>query len=73
MATGIPVTFLSVGEQNNDGFNGFLDEINDLLSDSSVPTVLSTSYGFDEDAVSASVAKYVSYRMQLDYASVLNY
>lgn len=56
MATGIPITFVSVGEDNQDGINGFLDIINSLLSESTAPSVLSTSYGFNEDAVSAPIA-----------------
>lgn len=56
MATGIPITFVSVGEDNNDGVNGFLDIINSLLSESPAPAVLSTSYGFNEEDVSPAIA-----------------
>lgn len=55
----IPVTFISVGEDNNDGgLDGFLDIMNSLgAEDNSVlPSVLTTSYGFDEDSVSPDLA-----------------
>ena len=49
MANGIPVTFISVGEDNSDGVDGFLDIIENLLDQDSPPQVLTTSYGFNED------------------------
>ena len=47
----MPVKFISVGENNPDGLGGFLDVVNFLVdeSDSDLPHVLSTSYGFDEE------------------------
>lgn len=50
IATNVPVVFLSVGEENNDGANGFLDLVNALADQP--PNVLSTSYGFDEGDLS---------------------
>ncbi|KAJ7491686.1 peptidase S8/S53 domain-containing protein [Mycena galericulata] len=59
VATGVPITFISVGENNLDGVNGFMDIITALISQSAGnrPNVLTTSYGFDEDAVSQRLAE----------------
>lgn len=43
LATGVPVQFLSVGSQTTDGIDGFIDEINFMLAESTVPNVLTTS------------------------------
>ncbi|KAJ7491667.1 peptidase S8/S53 domain-containing protein [Mycena galericulata] len=58
VATGVPITFLSVGENNPDGVDGFMDIITALISQSAGtrPNVLTTGYFFDEDALSRSVA-----------------
>lgn len=58
VAGGVPVTFISVGPNNNDGIDGFLDIINFLIKEASQPQVLSTSYGFDEPGIPTSIAKY---------------
>ncbi|KAF7309949.1 Tripeptidyl-peptidase sed3 [Mycena indigotica] len=52
VATGVPVTFVSVGNQVQDGaLGGFLDIINFFLGvkDADVPLVMSTSYGLNEE------------------------
>ncbi|KAJ7029718.1 family S53 protease-like protein [Mycena alexandri] len=58
LAGGVPVTFLSVGENNNDDVDGFVDIVNFLLTepDGVRPTVLTTSYGFNEEDLPASLA-----------------
>ncbi|TFK89462.1 family S53 protease-like protein [Polyporus arcularius HHB13444] len=56
VATQVPNVFISVGENNRDGVNGFLDQINFLLGESNPPQVLTTSYGFDEPDLPTSVA-----------------
>ncbi|OSD03903.1 family S53 protease [Trametes coccinea BRFM310] len=56
IASGVPTVFISVGERNRDGVNGFLDIINTLLGESAPPQVLSTSYGFDEPDLPTSIA-----------------
>ncbi|EKM56141.1 uncharacterized protein PHACADRAFT_257222 [Phanerochaete carnosa HHB-10118-sp] len=57
IASGVPVTFISVGLENKDGdLMGFLDIINFLLGESNPPQVLTTSYGFDENTISFSLA-----------------
>ncbi|KAJ7738741.1 family S53 protease-like protein [Mycena metata] len=58
LAAGVPVTFLSVGEDNNDDVDGFVDIVNFLLAepDGVRPTVLTTSYGFNEADLPASLA-----------------
>lgn len=56
IATGVPTVFISVGERNRDGVNGFLDIINTLLGESNPPQVLSTSYGFDEPDLPTNIA-----------------
>ncbi|KAJ7446341.1 family S53 protease-like protein [Mycena latifolia] len=58
VATGVPVTFISVGESNADGIDGFMDIITALIKEATGtrPNVLTTSYGFDESDLSRSVA-----------------
>ncbi|KAJ7048741.1 family S53 protease-like protein [Mycena amicta] len=56
LATGVPVTFISVGENNPDGVDGFIDIINLLIGQSTRPHVLTTSYGFDESDLSRAQA-----------------
>ncbi|TFK88151.1 subtilisin-like protein [Polyporus arcularius HHB13444] len=49
IATNVPTTFVSVGNQNQDGdLGGFLDIINFLLDQDAPPLVLTTSFGFNE-------------------------
>ena len=49
MATNVPTTFISVGQQTNDGaLEGFLDIITTLTKQDNPPLVLTTSFGFDE-------------------------
>lgn len=59
VATGVKTTFISVGEDFQDGnLEGFLDIINFLLGESNPPQVLTTSYGQNENTISRSLAKY---------------
>nr|GAT55465.1 family S53 protease-like protein [Mycena chlorophos] len=51
----VQVEFISVGPLNDDNLSGFLDEINFLINSTSRPTVLTTSYGFDEEDVTFPV------------------
>ena len=60
LATDVPVEFLSVGPET-DIMHGFLDAANYFLDQSTVPTVMTTSYGFDEDTVPKTLAKLVSH------------
>ncbi|EPT01830.1 hypothetical protein FOMPIDRAFT_1119556 [Fomitopsis schrenkii] len=56
LATGIPVDFISVGEDaNNDGVFGYLDTADYVLSDESNAYVMTTSYGGDEYTISSDV------------------
>lgn len=55
VASDVPVTFISVGEDNDDDISGFLDLINFLLDMDTPPTVLTTSYGFDEPDITLSM------------------
>ncbi|KAA1475870.1 family S53 protease [Dentipellis sp. KUC8613] len=55
-APGVPVTFISVGDNTRDGVFGFLDIINFLLGESAPPQVLTTSYGSNENEISSSLA-----------------
>ncbi|EJD45539.1 family S53 protease-like protein [Auricularia subglabra TFB-10046 SS5] len=58
VATGVPVTFISVGPDSSDDLFGFADIINFLASEApSQPKVLTTSYGANEDAVSPLLFK----------------
>ncbi|EPS93872.1 hypothetical protein FOMPIDRAFT_1135359 [Fomitopsis schrenkii] len=57
VATGVPTTFISVGEQNSDGdLGGFLDIINFLLNEDAPPAVLTTSYGNNEEDIPIAMA-----------------
>jgi len=55
LATGVPVYFISVGENANDGVFGFLDTANYVLSNLSDAYVMTTSYGSNENEISADV------------------
>ncbi|KAJ7339848.1 family S53 protease [Mycena albidolilacea] len=58
IATGVPVTFISAGDDNSDdSLGGFLDMIHLLINDTNRPSVLTTSYGFTaETDIPLSVA-----------------
>ncbi|KAH8116692.1 family S53 protease-like protein [Phellopilus nigrolimitatus] len=57
LASGVPTTFISVGEDNQDGaLDGFLDIINFLLGESNPPHTLTTSYGQNENTISRALA-----------------
>ncbi|KAH9948990.1 peptidase S8/S53 domain-containing protein [Amylocystis lapponica] len=56
LATGVPVIFLSVGDDNSDNIDGFLDSMNYFLGESDPPSAITTSYGFWEEDVSDSIA-----------------
>ncbi|KAJ6535510.1 family S53 protease [Mycena capillaripes] len=56
VATGVPITFISVGENGSDGLDGFLDIITTLINETNRPNVLTTSYGFDESDLTVPVA-----------------
>ncbi|KAI0810809.1 family S53 protease [Irpex lacteus] len=57
IASGVPTTFISVGDNFQDGdLEGFLDIINFLLNESNPPQVLTTSYGQNENTISRSLA-----------------
>ncbi|KAL0581431.1 hypothetical protein V5O48_000585 [Marasmius crinis-equi] len=56
IATGVPVTFITVGDDNQDGVSGFLDVIDVLVAEDNPPAVLSTSYGFDESDLGPELA-----------------
>jgi tripeptidyl-peptidase I len=61
LASGVPTTFITVGEKTQDGDDdGFLDIINALLAEKAPPQVFTTSYGFDTEAdLSLSLTTYV--------------
>ena len=62
VASGVPVTFISVGDNNNDGpLFGFLDIINFLLAQDNPPPVLTTSFSIPEGAIGADVLECVLY------------
>ena len=57
VASGVPITFISVGENFQDGaLEGFLDIINFLLGMDTPPQVLTTSYGQNENTISSALA-----------------
>ncbi|KAJ7020901.1 family S53 protease-like protein [Mycena alexandri] len=55
---GVPVSFISVGDDSQDGISGFIDIVNSILAMPAEqrPTVLTTSYGFNEQDLPASLA-----------------
>ena len=55
----MPVTFISVGDEDDDVLTQYLNTVNFLLSQDSPPQVLTTSYGGDEPFVDADLATYV--------------
>ncbi|KAJ7452724.1 family S53 protease [Mycena galericulata] len=58
MAPGVPVTFISVGYEFQDDVDGFVDIVNAILAEPPArrPTVLTTSYGFNERDLPLSIA-----------------
>ncbi|KAJ6554608.1 family S53 protease [Mycena capillaripes] len=52
LATGVPVSFISVGQSN---INGFIDLNTYILNQPKPPTVVSLSYGFNENQLSPAV------------------
>ena len=61
IASGVPTTFISVGDRFQDGdLDGFLDIVNFLNGERSPPNVLTTSYGRNENTISPKLAKYAS-------------
>ncbi|KAJ3732596.1 family S53 protease-like protein [Lentinula guzmanii] len=50
------VTFISVGKDNPDGIGGFLDIMNNINAQRTLPRVLTTSYGFDERDLTRPIA-----------------
>ncbi|KAK6988702.1 family S53 protease-like protein [Favolaschia claudopus] len=59
VAAAVPVSFVAVGSLNSDSVGGFLDQINTLIADDAEkrPTVLTTSYGFNEVDMTLPVAQ----------------
>ncbi|KAF7312317.1 Family S53 protease [Mycena indigotica] len=57
VATNVPVFFVSVGENFQDGdLGGFLDIVNFLSDEDNVPQVMTTSYGENETDMSKALA-----------------
>lgn len=57
LATNVPINFISVGLDGDDGVLGFSDQLNYLLDEETPPTVLTTSYALDETMLSTALAK----------------
>lgn len=60
VATNVTTTFISVGDDSQDGIFGFMDIVNFLLGEAAPPQVLTTSYGADEGGLSPILVQYVS-------------
>ncbi|KAI0062175.1 family S53 protease [Artomyces pyxidatus] len=56
VASGVPVAFISVGGNTRDGVFGFQDTVNFLLSENTIPHVVTTSYGGNENQISRPLA-----------------
>ena len=57
IATDVPTTFFTVGDQNDGDVTGFLDLVNNLIALDSPPSVFTTSFGFPEELVDPGLAK----------------
>ncbi|TFY66493.1 hypothetical protein EVG20_g4594 [Dentipellis fragilis] len=57
IASHVPTVFISVGDDNHDGVEGFLDIIHVLLKDKHLPQVLTTSYGVNEPDIPPPLAQ----------------
>jgi tripeptidyl-peptidase-1 len=57
IASGVPTTFFTVGENNPDGIDGFIDIVTAMEKQSVVPNVWTTSYGFNEQDLDATITK----------------
>ncbi|KAJ7092304.1 family S53 protease [Mycena belliarum] len=55
VAAGVPVTFISVGDNTIDDIAGFVDIVNSIIADPAGITVLTTSYGFNEQDLPVSL------------------
>ncbi len=48
-----------MGEEfQDDGLDGYLDEVNTILAEENPPQVLTTSYGMSETAISFALTEY---------------
>ncbi|KAJ7176448.1 subtilisin-like protein [Mycena filopes] len=57
LATGVPVFFISVGSDRQDGdLGGFLDVVNFLLGEEEIPNVVTTSYIEEEETMAPELA-----------------
>ncbi|KAJ7509870.1 family S53 protease [Mycena galericulata] len=57
VATDVPIVFVSVGENSQDGdLGGFLDIVNFLSAEDNIPQVMTTSYGENEADISIALA-----------------
>ncbi|KAI0093371.1 family S53 protease [Irpex rosettiformis] len=56
IATGVPVTFISTGNNIKDSVGGFFDLAEFLLGESAPPSVVTTSYGENEQDIGTSAA-----------------
>ncbi|KAI1785024.1 family S53 protease [Ganoderma leucocontextum] len=60
LATGVPTVFISVGDYFQDGdLEGFLDVVNFLLGEDAPPSVMTTSYGQNENTISRRLAQHL--------------
>ncbi|KAJ7639495.1 family S53 protease [Roridomyces roridus] len=56
VATGVPVSFISVGGNSEDRIGGFLDIVHFLSDEDNIPPVMTVSYGFYEPVISKTLA-----------------
>ncbi|KAJ7892684.1 family S53 protease [Mycena leptocephala] len=58
LAGGVPVSFITVGEDSQDDVDGFIDIVNSILATpvETRPSVLTTSYGFNEEDLPIALA-----------------
>ena len=74
LATGVPVDFISVGDDFHDGeLGGFLDIINFLLKEEAPPQVLTTSYGDNEPDISLKLTEYGPSRLSVQPSHIYDF
>ncbi|KAJ7210567.1 subtilisin-like protein [Mycena pura] len=56
LATQVPITFVSVGEDSDSDLGGFLDIVNFFAAGDTVPPVMTTSYGENEGDLTPALA-----------------
>jgi tripeptidyl-peptidase-1 len=60
IASGVATTFFTVGENTTDGIGGYIDIVNSMENQATIPNVWTTSYAFNEENLDINIAKCVN-------------